>query len=400
MKNERPKRPEYLKAGLERLVDRMAITPDVFDPGLESIIAAETAIADVDEQLLYRGYPITEVAKESSALEVAYLLIEGELPSLDFLADFQTLLFEDVVDSATVRALLAAGSPAVKPEAFLSSLFGLAGDHRDHDEESELFSPIAEVARLMALATIGLSKTCVSAEGDVQDHEPTLDSDLSFAANLLFRVTGKMPSEAAERAFDAALILLAEHGVDASAFAARVVVSSDADFHGAISAAAVTFFGAVHAGPRAEVIEPLFEFKTVDEVTDYLEKCASARKPIDGFDSRSNGPDDTRLELLRDLCDEMASETDRRDFEKIARCFEEAVRGQFGLGPTIHWHLSRLFDYLGVPRSAFRSVAAIGRLPGWVAHAVEQRSHNQLIRPRGRYVGPARRPLPDFSSRG
>ncbi|QDT37252.1 citrate/2-methylcitrate synthase [Stratiformator vulcanicus] len=406
MKNERSKRPEYLKAGLERLVDRMSVTPDVFDPGLESIISAETRISEVEELYLYHGYPIADLARESSFLETAYLLIAGELPSLDFLADFQTWLFGDVAAGPIVDALLHSANSSTRSDSFLGNLIASAGAVLEFDSQVADDAFMGEFARLMALSTLGLS-TIYTPQASVDFSESGsdavgdgLDSDFSFAGNLLLRLTSKRPTDEQERAFDAALSVLADQGIDASTFAARAVISGGGDFCGALAAAAATCSGSVHAGPRFDIVAPLFELSSVDEVSTFLDGRASDFRPIDGFDSRSMSTDDSRLELLREMCDVMASETGRRDFERIARCFEEAVRGQFGLQPTIYWHLSRLFEYLGIPQNAYRAVTIVARLPGWAAHACEQRTHNQLIRPRGRYVGPERRKLPDFSTRG
>lgn len=384
-----------LRLGLRLLTDRIATEAEVFDPSLESIVAAETSISTFDDGPRIRGYNLGDLMRRASFAEVAYLLLERELPDGERLADFQSVLSESTDVPEAITGLVSSLPLHVPPlEVMRTALSSLA--HFDpQPDERDRTALVNQTLRLLAKLPRVLAARIADAKVRPMV-EP--DCDLSFTAYFLECLIGREVSPEAEGAFDAALTVVAEQGLDASTLAARAAVSTGGDLYTAVTAALSVWSGPLHGGPRAEVIKwvrQAIEFGPED----YLQNEFSQGHSFAGFDVRLLVVGDQRAAWLKPYCRELADRSGQSRFEDAAALLEKRIAEETGAGPTLDWSLSRLLMYLGVDANFFKAVAAIARIVGWAAHADEQADRNQLLRPRGRYVGPPSRPFRPLEER-
>ncbi|MEM7810872.1 MAG: citrate/2-methylcitrate synthase [Planctomycetota bacterium] len=371
--------------------------PPIYDPGLESIISAHTAVSDVDGAGTYRGYLISELADRASFPEVAYLLIAGELPTLEQAADFQTQLYERRGEAVWSHGIAADAPENVTVGTLVRTATSAAGYRADDPPPLNEEIALAETARLIGFLPSLLSRR---REQDGTSSPVGFDSGYSYSANFLRLVTGKEPTDETERAFEVALIATAEQGVDAASFAARTAVSAGAGLYAAFTAAASVWNGPHPGGPREAILTPVREIDAVDDVSAYLDRLEADQMTLRAFDPRWVENTDARLATLTGWCRTLADACGRGAAEDVAAAVEVQAAERFRLGPSVDWPVTRIFDYLGVHPRLFKAVVTTARMTGWAAHAVEQARRNQLLRPRAEYVGPAVRPLPDFGTRG
>jgi citrate synthase len=391
--------PEYvagLRIGLQLLTDRIATEAEVFDPSLESIVAAETKISSFDDVPHLRGYPLDGLVRGASFCEVGYLLLSGDLPDVDRLADFQSVLAESAELPSAISELIAALPLNVPPLEVLRTVVSMLAHFDPQPDEHDQIATTNQTLRLLARlpVALGARQTTWSSEA-----VPEIDPDGSFAANLIHLLTGTEPTADAEAAFEASLVLTAEQGLDASTLAARAAVSTGGDLFAAITAALSVWSGPLHGGPRREVLDVLLRANERDAES-FVKKFVEQGHSIPGFDPRLGVAGDLRAAWLAPYCRRLACESGNRDLEQSAEIVERVVAEESSAGPTLDWPLTRLMHYLGFDPELFKAVAALARVAGWAAHAIEQSEHNQLLRPRGRYVGPPTRPFVPLEERG
>ncbi len=366
-------------------------------PGLEGVIAGETAISTVDGGLTYRGYSVEDLAADASFLEVAHLLLHGELPSQEQLSDFQSILAEsDDVDPSILEFLshIPLNVPAM--DVLRTGVSALAHfDPQLADDGTD--ANLAKATRLLARIPVLIAARYRLTRG-LALVEPR--SDLSFSANLLYRITGKEPSSAHERAMDVSLILYAEHEFNASTFTARVVTSTQSDLYSAISAAIGALKGPLHGGANERVLEVLQEVQGTHDAETWVRDALAKKRRIMGFGHRVYKNGDPRAVILRSYCRELARESDSTELEEIADTIERFVRSEKGLPPNLDWPSARLYHYMGLPIDLFTPLFVASRVVGWCAHVIEQSENNRLIRPRSNYLGPKKREFVPLASRG
>lgn len=392
-----PNRPNRYRPGLERLVKQVDDVPPIYDPGLESIIAAETMVSDVDGAGTYRGYLVSDLADRASFPEVAYLLIAGELPTLEQAADFQTQLYERREEATWSRGIVADAPENVSVGTLVRTATSAAGYRADDPPPLNDESALEETARLIGFLPSLLARR---REQDGDSSPVGFDSGYSYAANFLRLVTGREPTDETERAFEVLLIVTAEQGLDAAGFAARTAVSAGAGLYAAFTAATSVWNGPHQGGPREAILTPIREIDSPADAGAYLSRLDEDQGKLRAFDPRWVESKDSRLATLTHWCNSLAEATGRAADEAKAHAVEIEAAKRLRFGPSLDWPAARLCDYLGVHPRLFKAIVTTARMTGWAAHALEQGRRNQLLRPRSEYVGPAVRALPDMDGRG
>lgn len=387
----------FMLRGLKRLSEQVLMNEDLFFPGLEGVIAGETAIATIEGGLQYRGYPIEELAAEATFLEVAYLLLYGSLPNQEQLADFRSILVESAEVAPALLEFLRAIPLHVPAMDVLRTGVGALGhfDPQPGDDGSD--GNIAKTVRLLAQIPVLIAARFRQTQG-LPLVEP--NSELSYAANLLRLITGKAPSALHERAMDVSLILYAEHEFNASTFTARVVTSTRSDLYSAVTAAVGALKGPLHGGANERVMEVLREVGSPENAESWVREALAKKVRVMGFGHRVYKTGDPRATILKTYCTQLAEETGETGLEEIAEVIEGIIRQEKGLPPNLDWPSARLYHYLGLDVDLYTPLFVASRVVGWAAHVIEQAANNRLIRPRSRYTGPARRRFKPLAERG
>jgi 2-methylcitrate synthase/citrate synthase II len=366
-------------------------------PGLEGVIAGETAVSTVEGGLSYRGYPIEELAQQSSFLEVAYLLLHDDLPSQEELADFQSVLSESEDVDCSILEFLAHIPLHVPAMDVLRTGVSALGHFDPQLADDGIDANRAKAVRLLARIPVLIGARHRGSRG-LPLVEP--NPELSFSGNLLYLITGKEPSPAHEQAMDISLILYAEHEFNASTFTARVVASTQSDIYSAITAAIGALKGPLHGGANERVIEVLNEVASPEVAEAWVRDALAKKRRIMGFGHRVYKHGDPRAVILREHCRKLAEESGSTDLERIADTIESHVRAEKGLPPNLDWPSARLYHYLGLPVELYTPLFVASRVVGWAAHFIEQTENNRLIRPRSNYIGHKGRKFAPLADRG
>jgi citrate synthase len=360
--------------------------------GLEGVVAAETRLCDLDGahgRLAYVGYDIADLAGQATFEETAYLLWHGELPS-------QRQLDAFVAELAAARDIPRALVETFRlmprdtdPMRALQAAVAVLGMH---DPDAAQGGPTAN--RRKAARLTGQIATAICAHHRLrQGQEPIAPApDLGHAANFLYMLTGRRPGPAAVRAFDASLTLYAEHELNASTFTTRVITSTESDMHSAVAGGVGALKGPLHGGAGEAVMRTLLEIGEVANVERFTEEALRARRRLMGFGHRVYKAGDPRAAILRGLAEEACRQSGQFKWYEMAVALHERVGRAKGLIPNVDFYSAPLFYSLGIPIDLFTPVIAAGRIAGWTANIMEQAADNRLIRPRGDYVGPGRRP--------
>jgi citrate synthase len=356
--------------------------------GLEGIVAANSGICWIDGDagvLAYRGVDIHELAEHSTFEETTYLLWHGKLPTKAELDEFSGQLAAarhlpaEIVEM--LRSFPKTATPMEVLRTAVSALSFYDPDEKAVDHNSNVrksFDLTAQIAMLVAaFDSIRKGKDLVEA-----------DAKLSHAANFLWMLTGKKPSETATKAFDVALILHADHELNASTFAARVIAATLADVHSAITGAIGALKGPLHGGANEAVMRMLFEIdeKGADPV-DYVKQMLAQKKKVSGFGHRVYRTEDPRATHLRKMSEDLGRSANSRWFE-MSRDIEKYVKAEKKLNANVDFYSASTYTTLGIDIDLFTPIFAISRIAGWAAHVIEQLDDNRLIRPRAEYIGP------------
>ncbi len=361
---------------------------DTYSPGLEGVIAGETAISTVDTGLTYRGYTIEDLAEHSNYEEVAYLILYGELPTAAQAAAFRKRLgAAAAVPREIIEALrrIPAGAPSMD---VLRSAVSLLAHWEPEAANGSHDANVRKAERLLAQIPVVVAARQRLKTGQ----EPiAADPSLTLPANLLWMLRGQKPSEKQIHAMDVSLILYAEHEFNASTFSARCVVSTLSDLHSGITAAIGALKGPLHGGANEAAMSVLQEVGTADKAEAWVRQALAEKRRIMGFGHRVYKEGDPRAVYLKKLTAAVAVETGHQDMERMADIIENAVRTEKKLPPNVDWPCARLYHYLGLPVDLYTPLFVVARVVGWSAHVIEQLDNNRLIRPRGLYRGPAGR---------
>jgi len=360
----------------------------IYSPGLEGVIAGETAISTIAGGLQYRGYAIEELAQRATFEEVVYLLLYGELPNAEQLEALGARLrAAEEVQQAVITLLRKIPPEAPMMDVMRSGASLLAHWDRDAQDNSHEAN-LRKAERLIAQ----LPMLMAARHRLLQGKEPTSpDPKRSLASNILWMLFRKEPTERLVRAMDVSLILYAEHEYNASTFTARVVCSTLSDLHSAVVAAIGALKGPLHGGANERVMEVLAEVEKSGSAEDWVKDALARKVRIMGFGHRVYKTGDPRATLLKVLCAELAEETGNQRMEQMADVIERIVREEKNLPPNLDWPSARLYYYMGLPIELYTPLFVVSRVLGWSAHIIEQLGQNRLIRPLARYVGPSAR---------
>jgi citrate synthase len=359
--------------------------PEVYSPGLEGVIAGETAISTVTGGLRYRGYPVTELAEKSTFDEVAYLLLHGELPSSKQLSEFQQRVAAARKIPEPLRALLKAlPKDAVPMDAIRSAVSVLAHFDPECNDNSRVAN-IRKAERLLGQIPVAIIDQFRFSKG----LEPiTAKPELSTAANFLYILRGKPADAAQVKALDVSLILYAEHEFNASTFTARVVVSTMSDLHSGIVAAIGALKGPLHGGANEKVMDMLRAAGGPETADKWLRESLARKDRIMGFGHRVYKAGDVRAGILKEYARKAAESTGQTKWEETAEVIEGVLGREKNLMPNLDWPAGRLYHALGLEVPLYTPIFVMSRVTGWSAHVIEQLDNNRLIRPRARYTGP------------
>lgn len=368
--------------------------------GLEGVVVDETTLSDVDGstgRLVYRGYGIDDLAARASFEEVLYLLWHGSLPTEAELDQFREAVAADRELDSTVRELLAGlaaddEAPIAALRTAVSALSATAptdatGAHDRADTRRQGRRIAAKVPTI--LATYHRLR---------RGQEPVSpDETYGYAADFLRMLTGDPPDEVAADTFDMALTIHADHGFNASTFAAITVASTFADIYSAVVAGVGALSGPLHGGANQDVIEALTEIDDATQsATEWARTRAESGERIPGWGHRVYEVTDPRAEILRTKLEALSDADGDRRWLEYTRAIEAYLTEELsflekGIAPNVDFYSGAVYHKLGIPEDMYTPIFAMARTGGWVGHVLEYQAHNRLIRPRARYVGPTDR---------
>jgi 2-methylcitrate synthase/citrate synthase II len=376
---------------------------EAYSPGLEGVIASETAIANIEGKdgaggLEYRGYRIEELAGHVSYEETAFLLLHGDLPNLAQLREFDGRLRASRVIPEPLVELYSRIPRHIHPMDVLRSSVSVLA-HFDPDVNASPTDHAANVRK--AERMVAQMATAVAYRERIVRGLPVIPprDDLDHAANFLNMVNGKVPSKTMRDAFDISMVLYTEHELNASTFAARVTVSTLSDIYSGIVAAIGTLKGPLHGGANEEAWKVLEKVGSPDNAEHWIKEALARKERIMGFGHRVYKTGDPRAAILKQYCIELAREVGDDRWERTAEPIERAVTTQKLLPPNVDWPSARLYHYMGLALDLYTPIFAMARVSGWAAHIIEQLDHNRLMRPRALYVGPPHRPVKSIDDR-
>jgi len=364
--------------------------------GLEGVVAASTAISLVqDDRLIYRGYSIDDLARHAEYEEVAYLLLNGDLPDRAQLRDFRAELVRHRALSPFVRDLLADMSERATAMDVLrtasSALSAEDPEQGDNSHEAEYRKSIRFTAKLPTMLATYIRRR--------RGEQPIpQDPSLGHAANFAHMTWGDKAHPRAAEIMNAAFILQAEHGMNASTFTARVVAGTEADMHAAVAAAFGALKGPLHGGATDGTIRMLDEIGSPEHVETFVDKAIERKYKFSGFGHRVYLTEDPRAKHLRRFASELARDWKGPRYFDIQEALVKAIaerRSRMSPGAAakvnvvnVDYYAATTYTFLGIPADLGTSIFALGRIAGWCAHIMEQHGDNRLIRPESEYTGP------------
>ena len=356
--------------------------------GLQDVVANESSICFIDGDkgiLSYRGIDIHELADKSSFEETAFLLWNGHLPTTTELESFTHELAEarelpeDVVKFLNTVPRAASPMEVLRTAVSLLSIYDPDEKSVQHDANlRKSFRLTAQISMIVAIFD------------RVRKEKPVIaaDKSLSHAANFLWMLNGEKPSDTATKALDVALILHADHELNASTFAARVIAATLSDMHSAVTGAIGALKGPLHGGANEAVMHLLFAIEEAGEdPVEHVRAMLASKQKISGFGHRVYTTEDPRATHLRKMSEDLGKDADPKWYE-MSRKIELFIKNEKKLNANVDFYSASTYSTLGIDLDLFTPIFAISRISGWCAHILEQHDDNRLIRPRAEYTGP------------
>ncbi|MGA2390765.1 MAG: citrate synthase [Candidatus Sulfotelmatobacter sp.] len=357
--------------------------------GLEGIVATTSGICYIDGDngvLAYRGIDIHELADHSNFEETCYLLWFGKLPTRQELKELhEKLAAERKLDAGIIDLLRSAPRHALPMDVLRTAVSALSFydvDERNNDHRANVDKAIRLTSQIAMI---------VAAYDRLRKGNPVVapDPSLSHAANFLLMLNGKRPSETAERALDIALILHADHELNASTFAARVTAATLSDMHSAITSAIGALKGPLHGGANEAVFQILQAIdKSGSDPVDYIKGMLIQKKKVPGFGHRVYHTEDPRATHLRVMSRDLGKSSGQAKWFEMSQKIEDFVKADKKLNANVDFYSASTYHTLGIDVDLFTPIFAVSRIAGWAAHVIEQLDDNRLIRPRADYLGP------------
>jgi citrate synthase len=357
--------------------------------GLEGIVAANSGVCWIDGDagiLSYRGIDIHELAPKSTFEETTFLLWNGRLPGATELAEFEaTLAHSRVLDERIVEMIKGFPTSATPMEVLRTAVSALSfydADEEDNSHQANVrksFNLTSQIAMIVAIYD-RLRKGLEIVPADPR---------LNHAANFLWMLNGERPSETATRTLDVALILHADHELNASTFAARVIAATLSDIHSAVTGAIGALKGPLHGGANEATMRMLFAIdKAGADPVAYVAEMLAAKKKISGFGHRVYKTEDPRATHLRKMSEQLSIDSGNPKWYDWSRAIELYIKAEKKLNANVDFYSASTYTMLGIDVDLFTPIFAISRISGWCAHVIEQLDDNRLIRPRAEYIGP------------
>ena len=355
--------------------------------GLRGVVAAQSAIGDVNGEegkLIYQGYDIHDLAEQSTFEEVVFLLWNGRLPKQDELED----LTKQIRANYKVPGEIIAGMKYMPKDAdpmdvlrtCVSALDFYDKDGRGTDREA---------AHKAAVKITGQIGTIAAAWDRIRNGKDpvTPDSNLSIAENFLYMLRGEKPDAEEARMFDIALILHADHELNASTFTTRVVAGTLADMYGAVTAGIAALAGPLHGGANTAVMKSLLEIGELDKVDAWVDDALAQKKKIMGIGHAVYKTEDPRATWLRKFSKQMADRKGETKWYDMSQRIEKLMLEKKGMYPNVDFYSASTYYLMGIPLDLYTPIFAVSRISGWTGHILEQYANNKLIRPRAEYIG-------------
>ena len=358
--------------------------------GLEDTVATTSAICYLDGDrgvLAYCGYDIHELARHATFEEVCFLLWHRRLPNRAELGDLQSqLVAARVLPEAVIRVMR-----MLPPGDSMDALRTLTSVLAHHDSDASDHSPQANYRKAVRLTSQLSSLVATMGRMHAGGGPIAPDPVLGHAANFLYMLTGERPSGLATRAFDVALILHADHELNASTFAARVIAATLSDIHSAVVGGIGALKGPLHGGANADVMKMLLDIGKdgpVEKAEEVVRAKLARKEKIPGFGHRVYHTEDPRATHLRQMSKDLGQRSGETMWFEMSLRIEALVKAEKKLNPNVDFYSATTYHALGIATDLFTPIFAVSRISGWTAHVLEQYANNRLIRPRADYIGP------------
>ena len=370
--------------------------------GLAGLIAGDTSISKVDvstSSLWYRGYDINELCEKTSFLEVAYLLLNKDLPNASELKSFEEFERANRDIPESLYDLFKKMPKYGHPMDLLNQSVSILGSF---DEENILGTNSQEDNLRKSMLLLAKMPTVVANSYRLSQGLDSVkpDENLSYSENFLSMILGKEVKDSLSvKTFDKSMILYAEHGYNASTFSARVTAATLSDLYSAVSTAIGTLKGPLHGGANEQVMYMLKEIKSVDRAKKYTLEKINNKEKIMGFGHRLYRTGDSRTAVIKKLGKELATKLNIHIWHDISDIMERTMIEEKGIYPNLDFPAASAYYLLGIPIELYTPIFAASRITGWAAHIIEQHNDNRLIRPSCDYIGPNSRTVEPISKR-
>jgi citrate synthase len=367
--------------------------------GLEGVVATSSSISSIiDDTLTYVGYNIDDLADNASFEEVIYLLWHRKLPTAEELAELKQQLADNMeLPKEVIEHFKMYSIGEVHPMAALRTVVSLLGLYDNEADVMEEQANYRKAIRLQAKMPAIIAAFARVRKG----LEPVAPrKDLNFAANFLYMLTGNEPDAIAIEALDKALVLHADHELNASTFTARVCVATLSDVYSGVTAAIGALKGPLHGGANEAVMKMLKEISTVENVDSYVRGKLEKKEKIMGFGHRVYRQGDPRAKHLKKMSEKLTALTGEPHWYQMSVEIDKIVTSEKNLPPNVDFYSASMYHSLGIDHDLFTPIFAVSRVSGWLAHILEQYENNRLIRPRADYTGPGMQTYIPINQRG
>ena len=366
---------------------------DDLKKGLEGVLVAESGLSMIDGdvgKLVYRGYTIEDLANGASYEEVLYLLWHGHLPDEDELADFEAAMVDErAIDDGLLETVRELAEADEEPMAALRTAVSMLSAYDPAPADAE---PTDETVNLAKGRRITAKiPTILAAFSRIRNGAEPVDprTDLGHAANFLYMLNGEEPDDVLADVFDQALVLHADHGINASTFSAMVTASTLSDVHSSVTAAIGTLKGPLHGGANQDVMEMLKEVDDAEmDPLEWVRTALDEGRRVSGFGHRVYNVKDPRAKILGERSKELGEAAGSLKWYEMSTTIEDYLMEEKGLAPNVDFYSASTYYQMGIPIDIYTPIFAMSRVGGWVAHVLEYIEDNRLIRPRARYTGP------------
>ncbi len=355
--------------------------------GLRGVVAAQSSIGDVNGEqgiLIYQGYDIHDLAENSTFEEVIYLLWNGRLPKKDELEDLKKQFQENCEVPTEVLEMMKTFPKDANPMDVLRTSVSALGFYDSEGHATDRETAVKTAVKLTA--QIG---TLVAAWERVRSGKEVIapDKSLSIAENFLYMFQGKKPEADEARIFDVALILHADHELNASTFTTRVIAGTLADIYGAVTGGIAALAGPLHGGANTNVMKMLKEIGSETNIDSWLDKALGEKRKIMGIGHAVYKTEDPRATWLRKFSKQLGEKKGNLQWFNMSQKIEKAMLEKKGMYPNVDFYSASAYYLMDIPLDQYTPIFAVSRVSGWTGHILEQYGNNKLIRPRAEYIG-------------